>query len=466
MRKSSIVLSAAAAAATCARLAVRRKRKKALKPLNKGVTYELLAMALASDYESVYYIKMKDSSYIEFGPEKDSRQLRIISQGDDFFADTIVNCHRLVYKDDQERFLKTFSRENMLEALRRGETFTLDYRLVIDGVPRYYNLKTAACNCRSYVVIGVRNVDEQTRRELAENEKNRTYGQIAAALASRYEVIYYVNVNTDEFTEYAASEKYSQLEIGNKGSDFFKLSQENMQRDIYPEDLPMMRREMEKERFLSELAKDESYSLTYRLMLDGNPEYVNLRAVRPDDDPDHVIIAVTNIDSSKRREQEFNEALGSVMTMATKDVLTGVKNKLAYTQSTAELDGSIKRGEQPEFGIVVCDVNGLKNVNDTAGHQAGDEYLRAACSIICHVFKHSPVFRVGGDEFAVLLSGEDYTDREELLKTLKAVMLANKVSGDVTAASGMAVFNPRDRSVEAVFNRVDAAMYRNKKTFK
>jgi len=61
-------------------------------------------------------------------------------------------------------------------------------------------------------------------------------------------------------------------------------------------------------------------------------------------------------------------------------------------------------GEAPEFGVIGCDVNGLKKINDTLGHKAGDEYICAACKMLCEYFKHSPVFRIGGDEFVVILT--------------------------------------------------------------
>ncbi|MBR3316575.1 MAG: diguanylate cyclase, partial [Atopobiaceae bacterium] len=80
-----------------------------------------------------------------------------------------------------------------------------------------------------------------------------------------------------------------------------------------------------------------------------------------------------------------------------------------YNQQLAE-------GTLSEFGLVICDVNGLKIINDTNGHQAGDEYIRQACKMVCDIFSHSPVYRIGGDEFAVILTGRDYKSREVLMQ--------------------------------------------------
>ena len=201
-------------------------------------------------------------------------------------------------------------------------------------------------------------------------------------------------------------------------------------------------------------------------MLDGRPQYVTLFAIRPSDDMHHVIIAVSNIDSAKQREIEFRAALGTAIDMANKDALTKVKNKHAYTQAARELDEK-SANEDIQYAVIVMDINGLKHINDTKGHNAGDEYIKECCHMICTVFKHSPVFRIGGDEFAVLLTGEDYENRERLLDSFKVDVMENRIKGRANLACGMATYDKGlDQNIEAVFERADKAMYENKKIFK
>ncbi len=82
--------------------------------------------------------------------------------------------------------------------------------------------------------------------------------------------------------------------------------------------------------------------------------------------------------------------------------------KQAFINAEATVDQKLAEGTLSEFGLVVCDVNGLKHVNDTKGHKAGDEYIRQACRMACDIFSHSPVYRIGGDEFTVILTDRDY----------------------------------------------------------
>ncbi|MBQ6401907.1 MAG: GGDEF domain-containing protein [Firmicutes bacterium] len=124
-------------------------------------------------------------------------------------------------------------------------------------------------------------------------------------------------------------------------------------------------------------------------------------------------------------------------------------------------------GEAEDFGVVVCDVNGLKKINDTLGHKAGDEYIRSACMLLCEYYKHSPGFRIGGDEFVVLLQGRDYEARNDILRDINVQIEHNLANGKVVASLGQAEFDrDRDESFHEVFKRADDLMYVRKMQLK
>ena len=436
---------------------------------NEALTFARLALALANDYQSVYYLNSEDNSYVEYGASGVDKELIVLSHGKDFFSDTIYNCRRMVYKDDQERFLDTFRKENLLDAVKNDRSFTLNYRLIINGVPCHYNLKSIRGTGPDdkYIIIGVRNVDEEVRREQAAAAESETFSQIAKALASRYEVIYYIETDTDSYTEYSSSEQYAKLGISKQGEKFFDLTQLEIKERIYPEDCAILQSEMRRDRFLENLRVNGSLSLTYRLMLSGRPQYVSLMAVQPKNDPHHVVIGVLNIDAAKRREISYREALGNAIDLANHDALTSVRNKHAYGNYEREMDMKITEKRNPQFAVAIFDINGLKTVNDNFGHIAGDEYIKSACVIVCRTFKHSPVFRIGGDEFAVIMTGEDFENCEKLMKQIENHVRENSERGLVTLAGGFSVFDSgTDTCTKDVFSRADNAMYTNKKMFK
>jgi len=142
-----------------------------------------------------------------------------------------------------------------------------------------------------------------------------------------------------------------------------------------------------------------------------------------------------------------------------------VKNRHAYLEAEARMDLQIAEHGQEPFAVVMLDVNDLKKINDTAGHQAGDQYLRDACKKICDIFKHSPVFRIGGDEFVVISQGNDYARIDELFAKMRDYNMDASRAGGITIACGMARFE-EDECVASVLERADQSMYENKKALK
>ena len=150
---------------------------------------------------------------------------------------------------------------------------------------------------------------------------------------------------------------------------------------------------------------------------------------------------------------------------ASVDALTGVKNRHAYRRAEERLNNQMEEGRAPACAVVVLDVNDLKKVNDGQGHGAGDQYLRDACKIVCNTFKRSPVFRIGGDEFAVISQGEDYARIEELMRQMDEHNAQARQNGGIIIACGMAR-REGDETVAPVFERADQNMYGNKNDLK
>ena len=170
--------------------------------------------------------------------------------------------------------------------------------------------------------------------------------------------------------------------------------------------------------------------------------------------------------ASRERARRSESELGVMKGIANKDPLTGVQSKYAYTEKVKELDQMILSGDDVSFAVVIGDLNGLKRINDTFGHAAGDEYLKEAAAVLCEIYEHSPVYRVGGDEFAAVLQGVDYRNRSVLLERLNTQIEENARNGRAVIATGMAERLPEDQNVLAVFDRADRLMYERKQELK
>ncbi len=157
--------------------------------------------------------------------------------------------------------------------------------------------------------------------------------------------------------------------------------------------------------------------------------------------------------------------------LAFQDSLTGVRNKMAYDAYLEELKGRIESGEIKSYGIAVLDTNNLKEINDTYGHENGNAYLINSCKLICQIFTHSPVFRIGGDEFLVVLTGRDLDNHHELMSQLKESMDLTKNASfpwkQISIACGLAIASyAKATTIADTFNKADKNMYINKREIK
>jgi diguanylate cyclase (GGDEF)-like protein len=186
-------------------------------------------------------------------------------------------------------------------------------------------------------------------------------------------------------------------------------------------------------------------------------------------DRDDEVGRLTN--TFKRLSGHMKDHISDLNKRAYVDALTSVRNKGAYTTYIEAMQKRMDEGGSQEmaFAVGVFDCDNLKRINDRYGHEKGDVYLKTASRLICHVFQHSPVFRIGGDEFSVILQNADYENREVLVEQFKAGMVEISASAkheweEAHIAMGIAVYDSqRDRSVNDVIRRADESMYENKR---
>ena len=427
--------------------------------------YSYLTHALSQDYIFLYYVNLETGHYTEYST--DHEELKIDGEGIDFFYACRENARDVIYPEDLDMFLSSFTRENILSTIQDNGTYKLTYRLMIKGKPAYVGLKaTKAKGDDNHLIIGVTNVDVQIQLRDAQQRvaQEHAFTTRIAALFGDLICINVVDLQTEYFQEYSTYK--TRLGLNREGENFFEQVIKKMHELAYPDDLPVIKNSFSRKQILAQIERYGVYELRYRLRLDGEPVHTQMKAVIVEENEKKVLlIGLMNIDDIVRRENEYNMSLSEARNQAQRDALTGVKNRHAYLGDVDELNGRIASGKMVEFAIAICDINNLKQVNDIYGHQMGDEYIRKGCRVICDIFSHSPVYRVGGDEFAAIIQGRDYGQIDVMMQQLEAVNQRHRASGDVVVACGMAVYC-QDQKVEDVFARADQNMYEEKKRLK
>ncbi len=177
-----------------------------------------------------------------------------------------------------------------------------------------------------------------------------------------------------------------------------------------------------------------------------------------------LLFQIRNLAGKKLEAEKENTR--TFRNMANTDSMTGVRNKHAYSEKEAHLNKLLNSGEIQKLGVIVCDINGLKFVNDTKGHAAGDQLIKDACDMICEYFTHGSVFRIGGDEFVVLLQEKGFDTMHEVIDEFNSKVEENIDTDNVVISIGYSEFTGEDQQVHDVFERADQMMYKRKKQLK
>lgn len=164
--------------------------------------------------------------------------------------------------------------------------------------------------------------------------------------------------------------------------------------------------------------------------------------------------------------------LGVAKEMAYLDSLTGINNKTAFDDITKKYQEKINNREIDGFTVIMADINNLKYINDTFGHKAGDEYIKGCCNILSAACQYSEVYRIGGDEFIIILQGKDLEECETIFANLTDTFdkaYCNRETEPYhrySAAIGMASLREGDTNINDIVKRADSEMYVAKSKFK
>lgn len=221
---------------------------------------------------------------------------------------------------------------------------------------------------------------------------------------------------------------------------------------VDPQDLPGLLRDFDK------AIGGDSETKEFRIVdKQGNTRYarVSSQVMIEDGQPSGINGILADITERKIMEDQLRF-------LSLHDTLTGLHNRTYFEQEMRRLDN----GRHPFTGLIMCDVDGLKLVNDTLGHDAGDELLAEAAKLIAKCFRESDVIaRVGGDEFAVLLPYSHRTVVERGCRRIRESVAQYNAENDRLPISISVGFATRDNisvGMDELYREADNAMYREK----
>lgn len=188
------------------------------------------------------------------------------------------------------------------QAAKEGKPMFVDEKLPEGSKAHYYISKITEnpVTKRTAIVVAVLSVRDA--------ETGETYANIARALATDYFHLFYVNLETEEFIEYSSNVGEDEISTERHGEKFFSKSREKALTVLHKDDRDLFIKSFTRENVLSQIDKNGTFTLIYRLLKFDVPFYVNLKAVRMKNDKKHLFVGVSNIDSQVKQKKIVEQA--------------------------------------------------------------------------------------------------------------------------------------------------------------
>ncbi len=207
---------------------------------------------------------------------------------------------------------------------------------------------------------------------------------------------------------------------------------------------------------------EDDKDLLYRALEAGATDFL-----RKPVEPVELIARARNMLRLRSRQMELSRANQKLTVMATTDELTKLANRRYILQTLKHECERSRRYSRP-FSLAMIDVDHFKLVNDTYGHDVGDDVLRNLASVLVSVFRNVDcVGRLGGEEFAVCLPETDLDGGKLACDRLQTELVATSVEADgervsITASIGLAGFNRETETPDRLLKRADELLYKAK----
>lgn len=473
-------------------------------------TYENIARALAADYFQLYYVDMETENFIEYRSDVGGEELAIERHGENFFQTMQNNASAYIFEEDLENFIFSFKKENLERALQEQGTFTMTYRRMIEGKMIHVNLKAMRMQADGKkVIIGLNRIDDQARleegyeRSVISNAvsgteaawlKSATLNTVSFAMKSCIRLmetgdfkdnvaavlkeildatqaaavrIMLVNAANEEVSIFSdalreGSARYAEDRVSSllydivvtwesltgEGNSIIVTSEEDIQRmeEIAPEWAETLRRDHVKSVIIVPLRRADR-TLGYLYAVDFNTK--KTEKVR------EMVELSSFFLSSEIESYLFRQELEILSNF---DELTGLKNRYAMLTWIHAFEAD---AEGHCCGVLTMDLNGLKRLNDTEGHFAGDRLIINTTNLLLGVFGEKHLYRIGGDEFIALFPDLKKEDFEERIAQFRETL--EKADG-ISLAIGP-WWSDECSNMEILFEHADENMYADKKAF-
>ncbi len=417
--------------------------------------------ALSREYVSVYYINLDTG---EHHPYKiNNRLISVFGEQlfrGDFETATRYFLEKEAHPSEREHMAEVLTSEKIRERLKKKDSFTEIY---LNQDNCYCEMKVVRIEQPDealVVVLGIAMKDEEIRTRITHKKQKDFQLALLDGMSREYYTVWLLH--PDRSLElYRANESAYERQIVKmvtEQGDYSYAMQEFVDQYVAPVDKDRVEKETDFDTLLARIPEHDIYTVTFRQVQEhGQLKYTQICYARAKgaDEQIHIVMAFRDVNESIREEIRQQERYQKAVKERDLDGLTGIKNRHCYERRLKEF----KKSKNKTISCIFIDVDGLRDLNNTEGHFAGDELIKFVSKTIVHFWTDDNAFRIGGDEFVVFLFDQD----EEKVKKNVASFEKKLSERDYSASVGFATMPVKDLDVNGLISSAEEGMYRQKR---
>ncbi len=415
--------------------------------------------ALSREYVSVYYINMETG---EQHPYKISNRL-ISMFGEQLFRGDFKKAassfvEEEVHPDDRERMGKVFTKEYIKEKLKKQDSFT---EIFLNRDNSYCEMKVVRIEQADeslVVVLGIAVKDEEIRMRIEHKKQKDFQLALLDGMSREYYTVWLVHPDRTMELYRATESRYERqiVRMMDGFRDYSYALQEFIDVYVAPADKDRVERETDFDSLLDRIPEHDVLAVTFRQVQEhGQLKYTQICFAKAEgtDGKINIVMAFRDVNESIREEIKQQERYQKAIKERDLDGLTGIRNRHCYERKLKELQKSKKK----TVSCIFIDVDGLRDLNNTEGHFAGDELIKFGSKSIVRLWSEENVFRSGGDEFVVFLYDYDEDKLKREIHTLEEKLEKQHYSASVgyatTAVKGMVITDLISSAEEGMYEK-------------
>lgn len=330
--------------------------------------YSDIATALSESYENLYYVNLADDSYVVFISSDKSRKLELRSSGTDFFEWAKKKMRSVSYEDDLDLITDFLTKSDFTDDLKAGESVSVEFRILVNGIPEYYRLKALkSVSEKNHVIFALENVNDEVYKSNKQRQDLERRNRMIASLASDFDCVNYIEIcdaNQQDISEtYRSSELLNRIIPGwSEEKNFLYKLGLLLTYVVCDSDKDEFYKQTRREEILLKLKSSNSYFVNFKAMINGKELYYQLKFIADKDEAENVkgiVVGIHSVDEEIREQIEIQEKLKRNLEII--DILSEDYTALFYLNLKMMGMGvlSLSKLVQPDTGVIVAQTDSI-----------------------------------------------------------------------------------------------------------